>query len=255
MLKSGREKTILKQGLLIIGIMAGLYFFVLGPFLRDNTSILDDELERKTSDINRLFAATGTLPSKEGFDRLEKEKLALEDKLQDLIDFVDPQKPRISETESEAALYFIERLHSSIKRFSELSASKGIELPDNLGFGGGLPKDSMVEPLLRQLETVEMVIETLLESENIEIATIKPLKAMDYIEPLSKEVFYTELPVQISIKTDTETFMDLLLELKNASPVVSLKEMHVKSGDDIGSGDIDASLVLSTFKIVREESR
>jgi hypothetical protein len=250
MLKTQREKAILKQGLIILGIMVGLYFFVLSPFLKEGSSILDEELERKTEEIKKYIARTGSLPSKEGFDKMEKQKSILEEKLQELVNFVDPEKARMSESNTEAGLYFIERLHSSIKEFSEEAGSNDIKLPENLGFGDGLPKERMVDTLLRQLESVEFVVGTLLKSKHIEFTAIKPLKSIDYIEPLSKEIFYTELPVQISIKTDTKTLIELLLQLKNQSPLVSLKELHIKSSD-LASGDIEASLVLSSFKVAK----
>ena len=252
MLKSAKEKTILKQGLIVIGVLAGLYLFVLGPFLGEGSSILDEELERKSLEINKFFARTGALPSKDSFNKLEEGKLSLEERLQELIDFVDPEKMRISESSSEAGLYFIERVHSSIKKFSEKVSSKGINLPENLGFGDGLPKDSMVDILLRQLETVELTMDILLESEKVEIYAIKPLKSIDYIGPLSKDLIYSELPVQILIKTDTQTLVNLLLELKNKSPIVSVKEVHIKSSEDV-FGDTEISLVLSTFMVAREE--
>lgn len=250
MLKLGKEKTILKQGLLIIGIMLGLYIFVVNPFLREGSSILDEELERKISEIKRYITRTGSLPSKESFDKLEKEKLVLEKRLRELIDFVDPEKMRFSKSNSEAGLYFIERLHSSIKGFSKQPGLKDVKLPENLGFGDGLPKEGMVELLLRQLETVELVVDILLKSEGIEFSTIKPLKSADYIESLSKDIFYTELPVQVSIKTDTKTLINLLVELKNKSPVVSVKEMHIKSSES-DTSSIEINLVLSTFEVKR----
>ena len=65
---------------------------------------------------------------------------------------------------------------------------------------------------------------------------------------MSKEIFYTELPVQISIKTTTNIFAGLLVGLKNASPIISVKEVHIRSGEtDLNR--IEVSLVLSTFKI------
>lgn len=250
MLKSSREKAILKQGVIAVGVIAALYFFALSPFLKEGSSILEEELERKTGDIKKYITRTGSLPSKDGFDKLEKQNEAIENELRELADFVDPEKKRISEASTEASLYFIERLHASMKRFSDEAASSGIKIPENLGFGDGLPKERMVDTLLRQLEAVEFVVDVLLKSELIEFSAIKPLKSIDYIEPLSKEVFYTEIPVQISIKTDTETLIDLLLELKNQSPVVSVKEVHIKSSD-METGDIEASLVLSTFRVAR----
>lgn len=248
MFKSIKEKTILKQGLLAVVIIAGLYFFLLNPFLKAGSSMLDDELERKTLEIKRYISRTGSLPSKEGFDKLKKDKSNMESKLEELIGFIDPQKVRIAEANSEAGLYFIERLHGSIKKFSEDASSKGIKIPENLGFGDGLPKEDMVDSLIRQLETVELAVGTLLKNDNIEFSAIKPLKAMDYVEPLSKEVFYTELPVQISVRTDTKAFIGFLVELKNASPIVSVKEVHVRSGEP-GAGQIEVSLVLSTFRV------
>ena len=54
------------------------------------------------------------------------------------------------------------------------------------------------------------------------------------------------------MKTDTKALMGLLLELKNARPVISVKELHVKSIEP-DSGDVEISLVLSTFMITRAE--
>lgn len=250
MLKTIKEKNILKQGLLALAVIGGLYFFVLSPFLKEGSSILDEELDRKTMEIKRYISRTGSVPSKEGFEKLKKEGDEMQTKLNDIVDFIDPQKTRIAEANSEAGLYFIDRLHSSMKKFSEEAASKGVKIPENLGFGDGLPKEDLVDSLLRQLETVELVVGILLKNDNVELSAIKPLKAMDYIEPLSKEVFYTELPVQVSIKATTNIFTGLLVGLKNSSPVVSVKEVHVRSGET-DSGQIEASLVLSTFKIVR----
>ena len=175
MLKNAREKTILKQGLIVIGVLAGLYVFVLSPFLKEGSNILDEEIERKTSEIKRYITRTGAMPTKEGFSKLEKENIAMEEKLTGLMDFVDPYKARISEASSEAGLYFIEKLHSLMKGFSEEAVSKGAALPENLGFGDGLPKDNMVDTLLRQLETVEFTIKVLLKADLIEISAIKPL--------------------------------------------------------------------------------
>jgi hypothetical protein len=248
MLKTIKEKNILKQGILVFIAIGGLYFFVLSPFLKEGSSILDEELDRKTAEIKKFISRTGSIPSREGFEKLKTEENESEKKLKDLMDFVDPQKVRISESNSEAGLYFIDRLHSSMKKFSEDAASKGIKIPENLGFGDGLPKEGQVDSLLRQLETVELVVDTLLKNDNVELSAIKPLKAMDYIEPLSKEIFYTELPVQISIKTTTNIFAGLLVGLKNASPTISVKEVHIRSGEtDLNR--IEISLGLSTFKI------
>ncbi|MBU1062445.1 MAG: Amuc_1100 family pilus-like protein [Candidatus Omnitrophica bacterium] len=251
MLKSGREKTILKQSLVAVVILVGLYLFVLNPFLKEGSSILDEELERKTNEIERIISHTGALPSKESFTKFEGQKLEIESELQKLADFIDPLKVRISESSTEAGLYFIERLHGSTKKFSKEAQVKGIKLPENLGFGDGLPKESMVDLLLRQLEVVELVMDILLKSRNVEFSAIKPLKSIDYIESLSKEILYVEVPVQISIKADTDVLIDLLLELKNKSPMVSVKEVHIRSSEFDGDDYIEASLVLSAFKVIR----
>lgn len=250
-LKSGREKKILKQGIIIAVGMAVFYFFVLSPFLREGSSILDEELDRKTNEIKKYISRTGSMPSKDSFYKLKEQEKAMEARLQDLTEFVDPKMTRVSESNSEAGLYFIERLHSSMKKFSQLRANV-LQLPENLGFGDGLPKSSMVNVLIRQLEIVEFVVDELLKAEGIEISAIKPLKSIDYIEPLSKEVFYTELPVQVSFKTDTKSFIGLLVKLKNQSPVISVKEVHIKSGDP-ESQRIETSLVLSAFQIARNK--
>ena len=252
MLKTPREKNILKQGLIVLAVLIGVYVFFLSPFLRDSGSMMDEELDRKISDMKRFITLTGAVPSKESFDKMDKDKNSLEEKLSNLADFVDPKKTRLSEKSSEAGLYFIEKLHSTMKKFDIEAGAKGAKLPENLGFGDGLPKDNMVSVLLRQLETVEFVVDELLKSERSNIYTIKPLKPIEYIEPVSKGLFYTELPVQISIKTETKAFVDLLLALKSASPAISVKELHVKSIEP-GSGDAEISLVLSTFMIARAE--
>ena len=251
MLRSNKEKIILKQGLIVLGVMAGTYVFFLNPFFKEGSSIMDEELERKTAEIKRFVALTGSMPSREAFSKLEKEKKAVEERFSSLVYFVDPEKPRISDKDTEAGLYFIEKLHSTMKRFELESSAKGIKLPENLGFGDGLPKDSMVPVLLRQLETIEFTVATLLKNQKVEIYALKPLKSIEYTEPLTKELFYTELPVQVSLKADTKAVMDLLSGLKNSSPVISVKELHLKSVE-LDSGDIEASLVLSTFMVARK---
>jgi len=248
-LKAGREKTFLKQGLIALGAMLGLYVFLINPFLKEGKSMMDEELDRKTLEIKRYVTRTGSLPSKESFDRMEKENSALENKFSELMDFVDPKKTRILESGAEAGLYFIERLHGTMKEFEPSAAEKGVKVPENLGFGDGLPKDSMVEALLRQLETIELILGTLLKSGNIEIYALKPLKSIDYAVPSGKGLFYTELPVQVSIKTDHETLAGLLTILRNGSPVVSVKELHVKNSKE--SEDLEVSFVASTFMVAR----
>ena len=252
MLKIGREKTVLKQGLVILAVLAGIYMFFLSPFLKEGRSIMDEELERKISEMKRFITLTGTVPSKEGFAKMEKDKDSLEEKFFNLIDFVDPDKARLSEKNAEAGLYFIEKLHSTMKKFEIESGARAVKLPENLGFGDGLPKDAMVPVLLRQLEIVEFAVGVLLKNSNSDIYNFKPLKPIEYIEPVSKKIFYTELPVQISIKTTTDAFTNLLLELKNASPVISVKELHVKSIEP-RLGELEISLVLSSFMIARRE--
>lgn len=252
MLKTQREKTILKQGLIVLAVLAGIYIFFLSPFLKEGRSIMDEELERKIQEMKRFITLTGTVPSKESFAKMEKEKDSLQEKFSSLVDFVDPKKARISEKNAEAGLYFIEKLHATMKKFEAGSEAKAVKLPENLGFGDGLPKDNMVPVLLRQLEIIEFAIGVLLKNGGSDVYALKPLKSIEYIEPVSKDLFYTELPVQISIKTDTKTLMNLLVELKNATPVISVKELHVKS-IDASSGQVEISLVLSTFMIARAE--
>lgn len=249
MSKSQAHKNMLKQGLIALGILIGVYVFFLSPFLKEGRSLMDEELEKKTAEIKRYITRTGSMPSKESFEKLDKESSELEKKFLELMDFVDPEKPRMSESGSEAGLYFIERLHTTMKKFEDIIGVKAIRLPGNLGFGDGLPKESMVEVLLRQLETVEFMVGLLLKSERIEISNLKPLKAIEYIEPVTKKLFYTELPVQVSVKTDNKTIANLLLELKNRSPIVSVKELHMKG---ISSGDIEVTCVVSTFMVARE---
>jgi len=251
MLKTPREKTILKQGLIIFAVLAGIYIFFLSPFLKEGRSIIDEELERKMSEMKRSITLTGTAPSRESFAKMEKEKDSLAEKFSGLVDFVDPKKTRLSEKNAEAGLYFIEKLHSTMKKFESESEAKDVKFPENLGFGDGLPKDNMVPVLLRQLETIEFTAGALLKNEGSNVYALKPLRPIEYIEPVSKKLFYTELPVQISIKTNTKTFMNLLLEFKNASPVISVKELHVKSIEP-ESGGLEISLVLSSFMAARE---
>jgi|GEM_PF-2000349 len=250
MLKSGREKIIIKQGIIILAVMAGIYLFFLSPFLKEGRSIMDEELERKISEMKRFITLTGTVPSKESFAKMDKQKASLEEKFSEMMDYVDPKKTRMSGKGTEAGLYFIEKLHSTIKKFEMESGTKGVKLPENLGFGDGLPKDNMVPVLLRQLEIIEFVASSLLKNEYSDITALKPLKPIEYIEPVSKELFYSELPVQVSVKTGTKALINLLLELKNASPVISVKELHVKSIEP-SSGNAEISFVLSGFMINR----
>nr|MBU1328424.1 hypothetical protein [Candidatus Omnitrophota bacterium] len=252
MLKTQREKNILKQGIIILAVIAGIYIFFLSPFLKEGRSIIDEELERKISEMKKFIILTGTVPSKESFAKMDKDNISLKEKFFNIAEFIDPKKARLSEKDAEAGLYFIEKLHFTMKKFELEAGAKGAKLPENLGFGEGLPKDNMVPVLLRQLEIIEFAVGVLLKSQNSNIYALKTLRSIEYIEPVSKELFYTELPIQISIKTDTKALINLLLELKNASPTISVKELHVKSIES-ASGEVEISMVLSTFMIARQE--
>ncbi|MFA5388137.1 MAG: GspMb/PilO family protein [Candidatus Omnitrophota bacterium] len=252
MAKMPKEKNMLKQGLIILAALAGIYIFFLSPFLKEGNSIIDEELERKISDMKKFITLTGTVPSRESFEKMGKERDMLKEKFSSLVEVVDPKKTRLPEKNAEEGLYFIEKLHSTMKKFELASAGKELKLPENLGFGDGLPKDSQVPVLLRQLETIEFAIDILLNNNGSDVYALKPLKPIETIEPVSKKLFYTELPVQLSMKTDTKTLMNLLLGLKNASPVISVKELHIKSIEP-DSGELEVSLVLSTFMVEKEE--
>ena len=80
MLKTQREKTILKQGLIVLAVLAGIYIFFLSPFLKEGRSIMDEELERKIQEMKRFITLTGTVPSKESFAKMEKENDSLQEK-------------------------------------------------------------------------------------------------------------------------------------------------------------------------------
>ena len=61
MLKTQREKTILKQGLIALAVAAGIYIFFISPFLKEGRTIIDEELDRKISDMKRFITLTGTV--------------------------------------------------------------------------------------------------------------------------------------------------------------------------------------------------
>lgn len=253
--KTGREKTILKQGLIVMGILGGIYIFLINPFLKEGGTIIDEELDKKTMEIKRYITRTGSLPSKEGFNKLDIQGKASEKAYSELVDFIDPKSNTVLEPNQEAGLYFIERLHSVIKKFETDTNSKGTKLPENLGFGDGLPKDNMVDIFLRQLDTMEYIIEALLKNDIMEINTLKPLKAIEYIDPMAKELFYTELPIQISMKINSKGLSGFLYEIKNARPVIAVKEVHIKNNEE--NLVLDATLVLSSFKVaaVKEKEK
>jgi hypothetical protein len=251
-LKSGREKTVLKQGLIIMGILGGIYIFLINPFLKEGGAIIDEELDKKTMEIKRYITLTGSLPSKEGFNKLDIQGKALEKAYTELVDFIDPKSKLSLEPNQEAGLYFIERLHSVVKKFETDTNSKGTKLPENLGFGDGMPKDNMVDIFLRQLDTMEYVIGSLLKNDIVEINTLKPLKAIEYTDPMTKELFYSELPIQISMKVNSQGLAGFLFELKNAKPVIAVKEVHIKNNED--NLILDATLVLSSFKEKNSDS-
>jgi hypothetical protein len=71
MAKPGRDKILLKQGIAALVVLAGIYIFFLSPFLKESRSIIDEELERKISDMKRFITLTGTVPSRESFAKME----------------------------------------------------------------------------------------------------------------------------------------------------------------------------------------
>ncbi len=99
--------------------------------------------------------------------------------------------------------------------------------------------------LLRQLDIIELACDTLLSEGISQISSLKPLKPIERTDEKTDKLFLKEVPVQITLKSDTAVFIKLLLKLKENSPVVAVTEMHIKSDEELGL--IEASLVLSSF--------
>ena len=169
------------------------------------------------------------MPKEEFVQALEDYLRRYERNYKQLKEFIDPAREYLPEGTQEAGLYFIEQLHITTKRLNRQANTLKIKIPDSFGFSEQLPEDAAdVVLLLKELDIVDRITTLLMEKGVKEISLVKPLSALEQRDGATQELFYRELPLQLSFSCNSSTLVNFLYQMKNFSPALFVKDIIIK---------------------------
>ena len=232
---SADYKGLIRQFSLILFIVLALYLALVRPLAKQAVNVLQCQIDENVIQLEESLskAGEGPLPGKESLKTLEAILAQEEQNYQKLANFIDPPKAYLPEGTEEAGLYFIEQLHITVKRLKRQANTLKINIPQSFGFSEEMPADTKdVKLLLKKLDLVDRVTTLLMEQGVDEISLIKPLGVLEQRDPKSQELSYRQFPVQVSFLCNSPALVRFLYQMKNFSPVLVVKDIIIKKGED-----------------------
>lgn len=224
-------KGLIKQSSIILFIILALYLALVRPLAKQGVNILQDQVNEAVVELEKYIPEKEEdfLPTEELVQAIKSSLAQDEQNYNILKSFVDPDKEYLPAGTQEAGLYFIEQLHITAKRLKRQGNTLKIKIPDSLGFSEEMPEDSRnVELLLKELDIVDRVTTLLMEQGVEEISLVKPLSAIEQRDQDTQELFYREIPVQLSFLCNSTTLVKFLFQIKNFSPALIIKDIIIR---------------------------
>ncbi len=166
---------------------------------------------------------------------------------QGLLSLIDPPVRYLPEGTAEAGLYFIEQLHITLKRLRRQANSLNIVLPESFGFSEEMPAESEnIELLLKKLDLVDRVTTSLMEQGVRKISLVKPLGAIEQRDSQTQELFYRQIPIQLSFSCDSAALVKFLYQMKNFSPALIVQDIIIKRA---GGLSLQVEMLLSGLEV------
>jgi len=202
---------------IIVFLFIIFYFTHLRGFL---TVYKDTKIElAEKENIYYRFKGKGIDPS-EIVRELADKKRKLEREYQTIRSFAGSRELELSEDIVDPGLYFRSTLYKAQKEIGEIALERKINLPPNLGFSEReVPSAESARLLLKQLAITQFLLEAFFnsagEESKVSVSSVTPLDFVEVTSREREELFYVELPVMVSLRTDMETFVKLLYEVKS----------------------------------------
>ncbi len=245
------KSILMRQLSVIVFVILTVYLALVRPLTKQSVNMLESEIKLTTRRLERYIPKQGLegLPTKDALKSMEAYLKQDEKNYQKLKKFIDPQKDYLPEGTEEPGLYFTEQTHIISKRLKRQATAARIKIPENLGItSSALPEDSKnMELLLKQLDLIDRIMSLLLEQEVNEVSLIKALDPVERRGADTEKLLFKELPIQLSFLCNSSSFVKILYQIKNFSPVLIIKDIIIKrTAEDALQIDILLSrLVLS----------
>ncbi len=141
--------------------------------------------------------------------------------------------------------YFRDEYERVREEVLKKARDKGVPIPDNIGFGGGIPDDDMVELMLNQLNNAKFILELLIDSGATEVS------GFVVGQPVEEKGFLQILPYQVSILISTENLVRLLDRIKTTTQYLSVRSLGIrKEMTPQGTTLLRVDMVLFTTRLL-----
>ena len=227
---SADYKGLVRQFSIILFIVLTIYLALVRPVAKQGVNLLQDQINEALVQLERYIPKEGgLLPTKESVRVLEAYLAQERQNYQDLRNFIDPPREYLPRGTQEQGLYFIEQLHIATKRLKRQANTLKIKIPDSFGFSKEMPEDAgNVQILLEKLDVVERVTTLLMEQGVEEISLARPLGMLEQRDSRTQELFYRELPFQLSFLCNSSTLVRILYQMKTFSPALIVKDIIIR---------------------------
>lgn len=215
-----KKNTLIALGILL-AVSAFLYIFKKG-----STVVLSNNVNKLEELVRDYQANSDIVPSSAAITELEENNYENEKKLKQLQGVFDSNKQELPENVSDKGIYLFESLHSTTKLLERKSTAKKMLMPP-VDFLFDIPKEEDIPHLLKQIEMIDNVMGIVIEAGESEPESIVP-------QPLDKEekvLDYNKVSIQITMKTDLNSFVKVLSSINRHIPLYLVEELSLKSAE------------------------
>lgn len=238
-----REETRFIQKVIvffIIPFIVCIFLSVKFSGLNDNVK---DEIRMIEKNISRYVKKKGSVPTMQQLARAKSQYRNMKAHFDTIFSFatVKPIEPPTDVIEK--GVYFKKRLYLTYKNLRERAERAAITFPETIGFGEALPADTDVPLLLRKLETLDTVLQKIVDQNVQGIMIVKLLDDETYKDSEGNQLPFTEIAFRVDINCTKEQMAAVLKALGGVKPFVAVR--------DISSRTLKEGLLETSFVCTR----
>ena len=189
---------------------------------------MQEKLEEIDQRISRYIRKKGAMPSLRLVMQARNTRKSIQKNCDILLQesVVTPVAP--PEEVVEKGVYFKKQLYVAEKAINKKAEDRQISMPETIGFGEALPSERDVPLLLRKLETVDKVLDILIENNVKSIELIKFLDDREFRGDEKSEIPFTEIAVRIDTQCSFKSYTKILQEIGSLKPYIVTRDLSIK---------------------------
>lgn len=219
---------LIKILILVVGVISSCVFYYM------RTSVQNHRLE-----YEKILAE---VPEEMNIERLRSEKEAVTSDVNGMLKilgFTDVKKINAADKR----IYYAEKVSGLEKRLRKKAEELKVVPPD-IRLPKNLPSEEKAESFIRQLETIERIVDKGLES-GVNFSEIRVLEELNAIkkDEKQKEKIFDKVKIQISFTSSQDNLGKYLLNINETVPLINIEKFKVVKND----GNTQATLQLSKY--------